>query len=598
MPRWTPDNPMRRPSDWESLEAALYGWTPAHPTILLTSARVLELRALSQNDPVLSSWIGHVRRMADEAFGQTPAAFAWITVYGPSTNNIEAARLALKRIQSCGLVWQLSGDVSYAARAREEAVALAQVPWGGDYDYLATAEATHALAIAYDWLYDCLTPGDRALILDSIRRAILNTNRLIDGGAWWLRKPFNANSVMTASAILGALAYADVDKDLAFETLRRALPALSLSIGSLGSDGGWMEGYTYWDYGTRYMAYGLSALETTLGGTFGLDASPGLQWAGDYKLIVGGPRFQAFNFADSITDASPAAQMLYFARKYNRPEWAACERKSVAARGPWPMHVVWYTSAGTDADIASRVPSKVFHAGGLAALRDSLTDGNAAAAALKAGENGNVHCMQELGNFLFEAMGVRWAIDFGYYDGGFRALTSSQNLLLFDGRQQAVNVRGSFVDFSDDVRCPYAVADLSSANPGIVSHWRRGVALPAGKWAMVQDEFVAAAGTPVQWKMHTFADVETFGSVARLTQNGKSVTMIVSDPPGAVIEVAKVGARATTPADANANEVQFRFVADGSLQTVRVLLLPEWPDQLPPMGWICLPLDQWSRLYR
>ncbi len=113
----------------------------------------------------------------------------------------------------------------------------------------------------------------RSLILGGIRRAIQNTNRLIDGGAWWLRKPFNANSVMTASAIVGALAYADVDKDLAFETLRRAVPALSLSIGSLGSDGGWMEGYTYWDYATRYMAYGLSALETTLGGTFGLDAA-------------------------------------------------------------------------------------------------------------------------------------------------------------------------------------------------------------------------------------------------------------------------------------------------------------------------------------
>ncbi len=597
-PRWSPSDPFRRRVDWEDLEATLYAWAPEHPSILLTPARLEEINKLRLSDSRLSSWIAHVRRMADEAVGQSPAANAWVTVYGPATNNIEVARLALKRIQCCSLIWLLTGEVRYADQARAEALALSILPWGGDFDYLATAEATNALVIGYDWLYHRLSVADRASILDGIRRSITNTNRLIDGGAWWLRKPFNANSVMTASAILGALAYADVDKDLSYETLRRALPALSLSIGSLGSDGGWMEGYTYWDFATRYMAYGLGALETTLGTTFGLEAAPGLRWAGDYKLIVGGPRFQAFNFADSITDASPAAQMLYFARKYNRPEWAECERRSVSVRGPWPMHVVWYTSAGSESDIVARVPSKVFHAGGLAALRASLTDGNAAAAALKAGDNGNVHCMQELGNFLFEAMGVRWAVDFGYYDAGFRALTSSQNLLLFDGRQQAVNVRASFVDFSDDSRCPYAVADLSSANPGIVSFWRRGVALPGGRWAMVQDEFLATPGTLVQWKMHTFAEVETFGCVARLTQAGKSATLIVSDPPGAIIEVARVGDRATTPADANANEVQFRFRADGTLQTVRVLLLPEWPDQIPPAGWMCLPLDQWSALYR
>ncbi|MCX7798843.1 MAG: heparinase II/III family protein [Fimbriimonadales bacterium] len=583
---------------WEDLASVLQAWEPRHPYLFLTPQRVQEIRNLANTDALLASWISHIRSWANEALSLSPAAWSWNTAYGPATNNIEVARNALRRIQSCGLMWQLTGDARYADRARDEAVALALLPWGGDYDYLATAEATHALSVAYDWAFDRLSPSDRSTILDGIGRAISNTNRLIDGGAWWLRKPFNANSVMSASAIVGALAYADLDKNLAFETLRRALPALTLSIGSLGSDGGWMEGYTYWDYATRYMAYGLHALQTALGTDFGLGEAPGLRWAGDYKLIVGGPRFVAFNFADSITDASPAAQMLYFASRYARPEWAACERASVARRGPWPMHIVWYTSAGSVADIEARTPSKVFHAGGMAALRDSLTDGMATAAALKAGENGNVHCMQELGNFLFEALGVRWAVDFGYWDAGFRTLTSSQNLLLFDGRQQAVQAKASFLDFSYDRRCPYAIADLSAANPGLASYWRRGVALPGGKWGLVQDEFIARRGIEVQWRMHTFAEVESYGSVAVLRQNGQRMTLIVADPPDATIEFARIGSRATVPSDGNAHEVFFRMQATGDLQTVRVLLIPDWPDSFPPMGWPSVPLDQWSSLYR
>lgn len=75
----------------------------------------------------------------------------------------------LGRVYSLGLVYQVTGEEKYAARAWSELEAAAAfTDWNPDH-FLDTAEMTHAFAIGYDWLYDYLTEEQRQLL----RRAIL-----------------------------------------------------------------------------------------------------------------------------------------------------------------------------------------------------------------------------------------------------------------------------------------------------------------------------------------------------------------------------------------------------------------------------------------
>src|SRR5690606_35718369 len=100
------------------------------------------------------------------------------------------------------------------------------------------------------------------------------------------------------------------------------------------------------------------------------------------------------------------------------------------------------------------------------------------------------HAHLDLGTFVLDAQGVRWAIDVGRgdynlpgYFGGqrwsyFRINTHSHNAVLLDGQSQLPSARAEIVRFSADPDMQWAgtVIDLSQAWPQ-AEHVLRGVAL-------------------------------------------------------------------------------------------------------------------------
>jgi len=162
----------------------------------------------------------------------------------------------------------------------------------------------------------------------------------------------------------------------------------------------------------------------------------------------------------------------------------------------------------------------------------------------------------DAGTFVMDALGVRWADDLGSQDYNsleskgvdlwnraqtsdrwkvFRIGASSHNILLVDGRAQAVSGKAVFTV----AKAGRTVADLREIYAGQPSAAERGVALQADGTVRVQDEFTTSEQpADVRWAMVTRATVRLgIPGVATLEQGGKTLTLRVLEPAGATLEI-------------------------------------------------------------
>lgn len=134
---------------------------PPHPRLILTPSRIVALQAAVAENAQAAFFLNGTDAQATYLLGIRPPPV-------PGPNATGDARYALQRIYSLSIMWALTRNESWAARATAEALVVAawpcfDVPCGEAQ--LNTGEALHALAIALDWLYDYLSPAQRAKII-------------------------------------------------------------------------------------------------------------------------------------------------------------------------------------------------------------------------------------------------------------------------------------------------------------------------------------------------------------------------------------------------------------------------------------------------
>jgi len=192
----------------------------------------------------------------------------------------------------------------------------------------------------------------------------------------------------------------------------------------------------------------------------------------------------------------------------------------------------------------------------VAVHRSSWTDPKATFVGLKAGSPSGPHGQMDIGSFVLDADGVRWAIDLGAegYHGIesrgmnlwnaaqdsdrwtiFRQSNSGHNTLVIDGKLQVAKGLAKIVDFSDDRESPHSVADLSAVYKGQADSVRRSVTLLPSREVRIEDNLSGlAAGSHVRWGMITRAKVEgSVGATLHLQQQGQRLTLTIVEPPQA-----------------------------------------------------------------
>lgn len=585
-------------------EKILESLRPGRPRLMAPAEETARLKKLLADDPTAAAFYKEVRTQADALLRDKKTVE--YKLVGPRL--LGESRRCLDRVYTLATAYRLEGDRRYAERAIEEMLAAARFPNWNPSHFLDTAEMTHALAVGYDWLFEVLTTEQRQTIREAIlRRGLQEGEKIYRRGGWWTDTQYNWNQVCNGGMTIGALVLADQEPKLAAYIVHQAVQSVQRAMKEYAPDGAWAEGPGYWNYAASYNVWMLAALETALGTDFGLSKIPGFSLAGDFRIHTLGPTGQTFNFADAGSGAGAAPCMFWLARKFNQPWYAWHEREVVlqhVARRPTAMHLWWYDARPKPA--GSLPLARHFRHADVVLMRSGWDDPRAVFVGFKAGDNKVNHSHLELGTFVLDADGVRWALDLGADDYNlpgyfgrqrwtyYRLATEGQNTLWIDRQNQNPKAVAPIIAFASQGDRHFAVADLSAAYAGLVGKARRGVAL-LGRQALVQDEIEQSEGRTIQWQMHTKAKIELQGREAALRQAGRTLQLRILEPSGAAFE--KVFGNPPPPQRQEPEVSKLVVVLKGQKEPLRlaVLFQPEDVAPFPPPP--LRPLADWPNTF-
>jgi heparinase II/III-like protein len=524
-----------------------------HPRLVLTEARLAELKRQLPQDKLLQKIRDDVIKRADGYLKRNPVVYK---VVGPRL--LSVSRDCLSRVYACGLAYRLTGEKKYADKVLAEMLSVCDFKDWNPSHFLDTAEMSHAVGVGYDWLYNDLDETMRKRI-----RAGLIKNGMEPGlkgyfakkPAWWWRSEYNWNQVCNSGLLIGALAIAEDEPQTAAKIVAKAVEGLPFAIKTYRPNGAWPESVGYWNYATSYTVYGLAALNSALGTDFGISNDPGLAKTGEFPIYAAGPTDYFVNFADvgGNSRRRTLPPLLWLGHRYGRDDFIASEMQMVQKHSASPHHFIWFQTSKNpdpkfDLDRLFKGLSEV------TVMRSSWDDRDALFVSLKGGSNSINHGHLDMGTFEIHALGERWAIDLGadnynlsgYWDkreGGrrwnyYRLGSFSHNLPIINGHHQKVNAVGHIVKFQNKPNFASATIDMTEAYPDTMKKITRRVELIDKRRAIViRDEFEPKTKSQIAWGMTTAAQIKTKGTSAILSQKGKQLKAQLLSPPGAVFSV-------------------------------------------------------------
>ncbi|GAA4746052.1 heparinase II/III domain-containing protein [Flavisolibacter ginsenosidimutans] len=530
---------------------------PAHPRLLLLKGEESALKKNISSDKVWSDLHKAILQECDGLLTVKPLERIQI-----GRRLLSVSREAIRRIFFLSYAYRLTSDKKYLQRAEKELVTIAAFRDWNPPHFLDVAEMTTAASIGYDWLFNDLSKETKAAVKEAILTKGLEPSLDEEKNKNWLLAEHNWNQVCNTGMTYGALATFEDHEELSRRIVNRALRSITIPMNEYNPDGAYPEGYGYWGYGTSFNVMFLSALEKAFGTDFGLSTrSQGFLKTGGFLENMTGPSGRPFNYSDAGQNGELQPAMFWFASRVKDPSLLWVERrrlmedpKSHVKNRLLPAIMLW----GGNININNAVPpAKTMWVGRgknpVALMRTSWTDSNAVWVAMKGGTVSANHAHMDVGSFVMEADGVRWAMDFGMQDYEsleskgiqlfgrtqdaqrwtvFRLTNLVHNTLTANGQHQRVTGSAPLIRTSSDPLFMQATTDMSEVYKGTLAKAVRGIAIVDKKYVLIRDEVQARdTATVLRWTMLTPADVKITGSnTLELTKNGKRLLLQVTEP--------------------------------------------------------------------
>ena len=620
---------------WGDVDDPLAHLRAGHPRLLFTDDQLATALTAAKTDPLRAELNKHIIATAKFILTAPPIR------QNTSDKTVhEQERYAVYYIVTEAMAYRLTGDERFFNRAKNDLLTVSVFPDWFQNEDLAEGEMSFAVAIGYDWLYAKLKPDDRAIIKKAlVEKSLTFADDSYRNCAGWTRIAGNHAQVSNNGMISAALALADEEPDLARRVISGARISLQRPLADYAPDGAYDQGPGYWTYGTTYSVITDAELESALGTDLGLEATPGFSNTINFYEAVESPSGPVFNYSDSTDDLQNSPARAWLAKKFDSPFALQHTRElladfmqknsvvpfdraiqSTVANRFFALHEVWFPGKPTETVTNPPLDSHFRGAADIATFRSAWNDTNAIFAGFKAGESSIGHGHLDLGSFVLDADGQRWAMDLGgdtvagiyirpdYFNVTkneqrwtyFRANNHSHNTVTPGDMLQNRHIVAPITKFESTPENAFAIVDLTPAYTNAVTNLHRGIALLDRARILVQDEYQPAqTNLPLHWVMVTRAkiDLAADGHSATLTSNGKTLRADLLEPTAAKFHIGST--RPPTAAE-NQNDGTTMLAIDlspntgGSVTRLAVLLTPvgdKWPKLDPPKP---QPLVEWK----
>ena len=502
-----------------------------HPRLMITQ--------MPAEDETLAAWRRKLLARGSDVLRQPPIAYS-------SKALLTRSRDAMQRISLLAGLYQVTREQQWADGARAELLNVCRFRDWQPNDFLATAEMMCAVAIGYDWIYDTLSPQDRDLIQSALITKGLNPAlSAYSSRGGWTTAHHNWNLVCNGGVIVACLAIVDEQPVPAQRCLSYAMNSIKSGLAAYDPQGGTAEGPMYHNYATRYLTFAAASLQTAPQTPVRLEQID-RDWtrAGDFRVAMSGPSGKVANFGDCSDVVGNSAWMFWHAREFRRPDYAAFEAAQDNA-SPSMFDYLWYT-ASANASGRAREPDLALAFGAAVTLRSSWSP-TGTFVAVRTGSTAGNHSHLDLGSFVLDMQGQRFAADLGadnYDMPGYlndrraeylRSSTPGHNTLSIANASQPLDATATAEILRGNGRS-IARVDLTGAYPH-ADQVTREIGVDASGAVGITDTIRLQDRAPIVWNLHTPARVSPMRGGAVLEAGGKRVQLRILEPANAKLTV-------------------------------------------------------------
>ena len=471
------------------------------------------------------------------------------------------SREVICRMVILGYAWQITGEEKYAERAKTEIEKVCSYDDWCTSHFLATAEMALAVSIGYDWLYDYLDEDTKALMEEKVWDYAINS--ALDDNHWFTWSKNNWNSICYSGIGIACMTFYNYDSASAAKFISMCYENMPIAFENFTPDGVYVEGPGYSQSGMNSIVYFVATSKNFFGTDFGMSEIAGFKELGKFPVYITTPA-GVFNFGDNKARMCFTPSLHWYADEYDLPLLSCYQmwddpgvfvpdtsgNTEISGKGRENvLSLLWYdrsytaeTADFSDEQLYLSLYSDIGQ--DMVLMRSAYLDKNATFAGIKGGYNFINHGDLDIGTFVFDSMGVRWAEELGPgpYDapnyflntpaGGrwrnYSKRAEGQNTLVINPNMtlddQYVLAEGEFVSWELTDNGGLTALDMTDAyRMNGATKVKRDFELYDNYSSLkITDNVKCLFKSDVYWFMHTRADIE-------ISEDGKTAILTIGD---------------------------------------------------------------------
>jgi len=473
---------------------------------------------------------------------------------------LPVSREVINRMIILGYAYQVTGEIKYADRAWKELEKVCSYNDWCTSHFLATAEMALAVSIGYDWFYDHLTEEQKLLLSEKTWEYAIEP--ALNDNHWFTWSKNNWNSICYSGIGIACMTFADKNPEKAAEFLAKCYENMPIAFENFTPDGVYAEGPGYCQSGMNSIVYFIASSRNYFGTDFGMSEIPGFKELGYFPVYITTPAGM-FNFGDNKSEQCFSPVLHWYATEYNIPllsiyqtndspdKFTVNTSEHTERNGSGKedaLSSLWYNRDFANADVkisdeplCRYLKSDVGQS--LVVMRSDYFDKDASFAGIKGGYNFINHGDLDIGTFVFDALGERWAEELGpgSYDapnyflntpaGGrwknYCKRAEGQNTLVINPNatldDQYVLAECNFTFFEETDNGSKAILDMTDAyRMNGATDVKREFEFYNNSCLKITDTIKCIVPSEIYWFMHTKSNIN-------ISDNGKTAILTINE---------------------------------------------------------------------